>query len=309
MYKCLNSWIPHTVLCHTEWGFSSVHVKLCVFVGLNVREGPACMAAPCLPPSALWCASRGSTVGLWCLAASVESTDGRNGGRERCVVALIRSAILVSTNQGLPVSRGARVHTHRNICMHTVRNHNSHTHLYWFPPISRFLLLEYCLFLCPDSDHLSPSVCLAPHNMKLAIKQVRGKCKRVFFPPLGWVSICTESRETTTKSSRSPRKASVPTWTRKRGREHQLNWHHEPKGELAQRWRRWHPGMTHSRSSKSFADIGILQRTKQTWAWQESRSLHVHKVCNTICDRLAAPSLCGHDGMWNPWAICWPQEQ
>lgn len=32
---------------------------------------------------------------------------GREGERERCVVALIWSAILVSTNQGLPVPRGA----------------------------------------------------------------------------------------------------------------------------------------------------------------------------------------------------------
>lgn len=32
---------------------------------------------------------------------------GRKGGRERCVVALIWSAILVSTNQALPVLRGA----------------------------------------------------------------------------------------------------------------------------------------------------------------------------------------------------------
>lgn len=31
----------------------------------------------------------------------------RKGGRERCVVALIWSAILVSTNQGLPVPRRA----------------------------------------------------------------------------------------------------------------------------------------------------------------------------------------------------------
>lgn len=36
-----------------------------------------------------------------------ERKGGREGGKERCVVALIWSAILVSANQGLPVRRGA----------------------------------------------------------------------------------------------------------------------------------------------------------------------------------------------------------
>lgn len=36
-----------------------------------------------------------------------EQEAGRRGRRERCVVALIRSAILVSANQGLPVLGGA----------------------------------------------------------------------------------------------------------------------------------------------------------------------------------------------------------
>lgn len=36
-----------------------------------------------------------------------EQEAGRRGRRERCVVALIRSVILVSANQGLPVLGGA----------------------------------------------------------------------------------------------------------------------------------------------------------------------------------------------------------
>lgn len=56
--------------------------------------------------------SYGSAMGLWCLAGDVESADGKSSrvegeaSRERCVVALIWSAVLVTANQGLPVQRG-----------------------------------------------------------------------------------------------------------------------------------------------------------------------------------------------------------
>lgn len=54
------------------------------------------------------------------------------GGKERCVVALIQPAILVSTNQGLPVPREAWVHLPKpceqhTLCLSFIHKH-AHTH-------------------------------------------------------------------------------------------------------------------------------------------------------------------------------------
>lgn len=54
------------------------------------------------------------------------------GGKERCVVALIRPAILVSTNQGLPVPKEAWVHLPKpcekhTLCFSFIHKH-AHTH-------------------------------------------------------------------------------------------------------------------------------------------------------------------------------------
>lgn len=57
-------------------------------------------------------------------------------------------------------------------------------------------------------------------------------------------------------------------------------------------------------SNKSMLTLAYQGAKKEPKPDRNQSHLHVHKVCNTICERLAARSLCGHDGMWNLWAIC-----
>ena len=108
---------PVCVLCSMHVAPQHVFVwETCYCRGWMCKRGLSAWQPLACPPSVLWCVSLGSAVGLWCLAESIESADGRSerekeaGGRERCVVALIWSAILVNTNQGLPAPRGAWVH-------------------------------------------------------------------------------------------------------------------------------------------------------------------------------------------------------
>ncbi len=76
----------------------------------------------------VWSALCAWVYGVWQRVVVLQMA----GGKERCVVALIRPAILVSTNQGLPVQREAWVHLPKpceqhTLCLSFIHKH-AHTH-------------------------------------------------------------------------------------------------------------------------------------------------------------------------------------
>ena len=173
---------PATCVCLRDvllWGW--------IWGGLSAWQPPlgalVCVSGLC---SGFMMSGRESRECRW---QEWEREKGREGGR--CVVALIWSAILVSTNQGLPVPGGAWVHlpkypctthTHTHIHTHT-HTHRNITHTCTLPSnptgslrSPHFLHTEYCrsilhVCFCPlTPHHVSLSVCLAPRTPKLAIK-------------------------------------------------------------------------------------------------------------------------------------------
>lgn len=114
-----------------------------------------------------------------------EQEAGRKGRRERCVVALIWSVILVSANQGLPVLGGAWFHLPEHPTQHTY-SRDTWTHAHWLsennthPPTHTqthlILTLHFCFSVSAPS--LWPNICLlgstyAETGHKISWKELR----------------------------------------------------------------------------------------------------------------------------------------
>lgn len=213
MFKCTWQWVWLRLQIHLVQYWGQKHTV----VSERKRETKSVAAPclPCLPPSVLWCVSEGSAEGLWSLAKSVSGADGRSmgeteeGGRERCVVALIWSAVLVSTNQGLPAASVAEFTSPSPPAAHTGTNRNAlapclHSHT----PAHSQVWLSTCWTLQVSVSlplHLTGS-----SHCEIGCKISKTELQVDLFPYSGW-----PTNHTLAKSSRSIVKGRVPTWTLK----------------------------------------------------------------------------------------------